>query len=279
MENGKINFNLFLTSKCNWGCNYCFRTEFDIRANDDSETNNRILKYVPIISKMTDDILLTGGEIGLVSPDILDFIFNMFKKSTIRIATNGTWFETESYQKYKFNKNIMILYHTVENLFDDIKYEKIEDNINIKYNFVVTGKNYQDVPQLLSRYPNITFYPITDLRKKEILPQTFYKKVYDLIHQFDNVPHQIKQAIKVMGGDDKYWIDECIKIKPYRIRIDFNSNKITSCCVPTVGEPISKKSLEQLSTRKLQFPVDNKICTYCVVRLLNKSRDITLPIK
>ena len=73
----KINLKFFLTSKCNWNCEYCFRTDFNIKY--DSETNNRILKYIPIISKMTDDIMLTGGEIGLIDPDILEFIFHTFK--------------------------------------------------------------------------------------------------------------------------------------------------------------------------------------------------------
>jgi len=272
-----VKFNLFLTAKCNWSCEYCFRGDSNVMKTIDPKTNDRILKYAPVIASLTDNVFFTGGEMGTVKPSILDFLFETFKEHTIRLATNGAWFKTPSFKKYKDRDDLHILYHCVENLTDEIEYETV-DVPRVKWDFVVTEDNWRDMKIILEKYPHITFYPIFDIRKSTCLSASFYKQVYDFMSQYDNIPDQIKQATKSMGTGDAEWTNDILTAKPYRYRVDFNANKITTCCIPEVGIPITKENLTAVANRKVDLPVDDKICSYCVVRWMNKSDDIKNPI-
>jgi organic radical activating enzyme len=272
-----VKFNLFLTARCNWDCDYCFRQDSTVMDKIDPLTEERIFSFAPTIASLTNNVLFTGGEIGTIPHKTLDFLFKTFKGKTIRVATNGTWFKTPSFKKYKDQEGVFVLYHCVKNLTDEIEYENLSSS-NIKYDFVITEDNWTEVASLLSRYPNILFYPIFDLRKSRHPSREFYRNVYFLLKPFDNVPEQVKQSAKVMGGDDIAWVDECIKAKPLRYRVDFNSSKITSCCLPEVGIDLTEKNLKEVANGKIMLPVDNRICSYCVIRWLNKSDDITTKI-
>jgi organic radical activating enzyme len=273
-----VKFNLFLTARCNWSCDYCFRNDTSVMRKINPETNDRIIQFAPTIAKLTDNVLFTGGELGTIKPSILDFLFTTFKGKKIRVATNGTWFKTPSYKKFKDMDGVYILYHCVQNLKDKIEYDDLYDNEKVKYDFVVTEDNYTDIPYILETYPHITFYPILDLRKSKMPTYEFYQSVYKILQPYKNVPYQIKQAAKVMGGDDKSWIDDCIKIKPFRYRVDFNAGLITSCCLPEVGVQLTEKNVKEVSKKKINLPVDDRVCSYCVVRWLNKTEDIANPV-
>ena len=271
-----VNFKLILTAKCNWSCDYCFR-KFDnpITTKDDAkEINERIIKYSPLISTLTDNVLFTGGEPGTVKPSILEFLFDIFKEMRIfRFATNGSWFKTPSFTKYKDIENFHILYHCVQDLTKEIEYHA-PDVKSVKHTFVIIEDNLHQVSKFLSRYPNITFFPLYDLRKRSLPSKKFYNELYEILKPFDNIPDNFKIAAKTMGGEDQTWKQECIKKKPLRYRIDFVKNEITTCCVPQVGIELNEENLIRVASGDHSLPIDDNVCNFCVVRWVNQSDEI-----
>jgi len=261
-------FKLILTEKCNWDCEYCFRKEYPKSNSDNTEL---IYEIVPYLASLSEDIYFTGGEVGLLDEDLLDFLFYHFQHCKIRLATNGTWFKTKSYQKYK-DLDLSILYHSVMNLDDDIEFLDIP---KAKYNFVIYENNIDKVSGFLERYKNIIFYPLLDLRKKVRLDRKIYKEIYNILINFDNIPKQISEAVKLMYSDDEKWKGECIKNKPLRISVNFPHNLISSCCRLDVGIEISKNNITKIINDDVQLPIDSNVCNFCATRYLTNSREIT----
>ena len=267
-----IKLKLFITAKCNWRCSYCFRQDWPLEVNPKSD--ELIYKFLPKICEISDDIFLTGGEIGTMKPSTLEFIFESIKDKMkiIRVATNGSWFKTPSYKKYGNLPNLRILHHCVQDLSDEIQYPIVENGI---HDFVITEDNWTEVEGFLKRYPDITFYPLFDIRKSRKLSMDFYAKMYEILKDFDNIPDDVKKSTKIMSEPDTGWFQECLDIKPLRHRVDFNAGKITTCCLPaSEGIELSNENLDLLNNKAITLPVDERVCNYCVIRWLNNNESI-----
>lgn len=135
---------LVLGEKCNWDCNYCDRPRI---SNPKDVDFNLLKKYYPRILKWLGDtpVHISGGETGLVSQKVLDYIFSFDKK--IIVETNGTWFEKGYHKKYKTDR---ITYHCVKELDEDIKWT-LDPQYNVEYLFVVHHLNIHLLDDFLNR--------------------------------------------------------------------------------------------------------------------------------
>lgn len=142
----------YVNTECNWKCSYCITNTHKqpkIKFDDIKER----LKLV----ENNDEISLTGGEPGLLSREILEYIFNYLesKNCLININTNGTFLKR--YPDY-YNRVNEYLYHASENISLDIDINQFDDPKNkIIYMLVVTDESVDRVSSFLKKY-NYNFH-------------------------------------------------------------------------------------------------------------------------
>ena len=139
--------------KCNWKCDYCI-----VDTHSQKEiTKDELIHKLEIIEPGSE-VSITGGEPGLISKELLEFIFSELKKKhcQINVNTNGTFFEKYP-EYYQYIQNY--LYHCSEHLDLSIPII-IPDNPDnkIDYLLVVTDNTYQNIEEFIKKYPNILFH-------------------------------------------------------------------------------------------------------------------------
>lgn len=183
-------FSLFLTEKCDKICYYC-----DIPYNENKlSTNKKLLfKYLPILEKEGnfERYTLTGGEPGLVDDEIFEFIFKTIntKKHPIKINTNGKFFTTGLYDKYKEHIN-EVGYHPIINPSDEIPIKYIDKKTILYIPF--HRKNMHEIKPLLLKYPNILFNPIPYICKKSFGNKDYildYKHIIEVYKTIKDLPN------------------------------------------------------------------------------------------
>ena len=104
-----------------------------------------------IINQFNIPISLSGGEPGLVHPEIFQFFFDNIKTSSIIITTNGTLFNIFAPNKIK--SNIKINYHIVHlDNFNPI------NHLDIIYSIVITANNIHFLEHFLQQHKSLFFY-------------------------------------------------------------------------------------------------------------------------
>jgi organic radical activating enzyme len=157
--------SLFLTELCNKNCYYC-----DIPYIDNPKDTNKdlLFKFLPIIENngSFEGYTITGGEPGLVSIDVLDFIFNTIdpKRHRIKVNTNGTFFKNGYYDKF-IDSISEVGYHPIIEPNQDLPFNCVDEKIVVYIPF--HRKNMHHIPDLLKRYPLINFNPIPYISKKD----------------------------------------------------------------------------------------------------------------
>jgi organic radical activating enzyme len=142
---------LVVTWVCNWHCDYCC-----------VDTHNRPKLTMEEVKKKLDKIIpgynvtLSGGEVGSMKREDIEFILNELEKKNCRpsINTNGLFIK-----KYKdlLPRFDTILYHCSENL--DLTDEIIIDSeLKLEYLLIVTDKNFHKLENFLNKYENIQFH-------------------------------------------------------------------------------------------------------------------------
>lgn len=127
--------SLFLTERCNGVCDYC--DILGIENLRDIELTEENIEYLEYIMKYSNDISLSGGEVGLLGVDILDVIFYYMKryKKEVIINTNGLFMEKGYFDRYYLNIK-EVKYHII-----DIESYIDYDNEKIKKCYVLTNKD------------------------------------------------------------------------------------------------------------------------------------------
>ena len=142
----------YVNTECNWKCSYCITNTH----NQPKITFDDIKKRLEYV-EYNDEISLTGGEPGLLSEEILEYIFEHLerKKCLININTNGTFLKR--YPEY-YNRINEYLYHVSENILLDKKMNEFNDPDNkIIYMLVITDESVDRVYDFISMY-NYNFH-------------------------------------------------------------------------------------------------------------------------
>lgn len=145
----KKDYELIITYKCNWDCNYCC-----VNTHSKSEPNN-IFKNIDKIEN-NSIVTLSGGEPGMLSKKkIYDIINKLIEKNCIIcLNTNGLFIK-----KYKdllkyFDK---INYHISQNVEIEDEFIILENYYNVDYILIINDNNYKNIELFFDKYPNILF--------------------------------------------------------------------------------------------------------------------------
>lgn len=146
-------YSIITTRKCNWSCPYCIT---DTHGHDSDITFDDIKAKLEQIEP-NSEVSLSGGEPGLIEPEVIDYIFTELvkKNSDITVLTNGLFFKKYA---FKYDKYISdYLYHCSENL--DLKDEVLVPiDINpdkIEYMIVVSDNNIHNLEKFLELHPTV----------------------------------------------------------------------------------------------------------------------------
>jgi hypothetical protein len=266
-------FILQVTSLCNENCGYCLRNK-KVGNLPQKEVNILIKKYIPLLKDFVEIATISGGEIGLLKEEIINYIFDEMPFTKFGIATNGLFLDNPAYLRNK--KRISSLAYHVR-LLRNIKYENIS---NAKYTFVINKLNIHLIENFLKRYNSIIFYPLLNVYqeysdKKNKLEKEDIQTAYNIIKNFDNIPDSFKKSIELLTDSESSEYlsikNSLIKIKPRRIRINFARNRIDSCCAFDNDEDsyeINEENIKLMKEGKLIYKVNNETCTWCLSRHL-----------
>ncbi len=143
-ENIEYDYELFLTYKCNWDCEYCV-----------VDTHNQPKIQDAALLEEVDNIpdgsivKFMGGEPGMIEKSLLLVVMKKLKDKNcqLEIDTNGLFLE--KYPEYT-EHFLNVLYHCSENLEDDVLYYPYP---NIEYQITVTDNNHHNLEEFLKRNP------------------------------------------------------------------------------------------------------------------------------
>jgi molybdenum cofactor biosynthesis enzyme MoaA len=191
-----------LTFKCNWNCDFCCEDTHN-RVNitfDDIKNKLKILDKFP-----GKGVILSGGEIGTLPTNILEYVFDKIKDRHVSINTNGLFLK--KYKQFKPFVNT-IGYHCSEDLTTDPDYETLEywDTQEKDFMIVVNETNLKNLENFLERNKNQDF--TLDLAtqypggKTKIFRKKDRFKLLKIIHKYDNVKNkkEIFASTDLKGG-------------------------------------------------------------------------------
>lgn len=254
----KITF--FLTEFCNKNCSYC---DIPHIKNKNSTSLSKIKNIIPIIKQSITyetEIRLTGGEIGFVSSDIIDYIFENFKN--ISINTNGYFLK--KYPHY-IKQCKRIFYHPSESFIKSDEYICLD---NIIYQFPIHSLNKEDIKKITNEIP------------KEKISLLFYDDKFTTNRQFklkDCDILSIKKICEELNFNDTDFYKTFLYISTiHDIRktckktaiepsIDFVNNRIKQCvCSHTRSSfvDLTEKNLQMLFEDTLFFN-ETSLCDDC----------------
>jgi Molybdenum cofactor biosynthesis enzyme len=265
-----------LTQKCQWRCTYCDHPSI---VNPVTCTEEQLLSVITMLNNLQEyrkntEILLEGGEIGLIDSNILDLIFNSNVSDKYSITTNGLFMKNGFHKQYE-DKIRYILYHVMPEI-ENKSFEYYNDtSIPIQYTVVVHKQNIQQFATLLDNNPNCMFLPHflqprrTDLNfmnEQDFI--TIYNIIKDRNNVFDFIKLRLKFIIKLLNK--KQFVNN-LQLKCQQIMtktmINIPTNSIHRCCVSMQSSKIelTEVNLKNILQNTNIFPnTDTEMCLNCI---------------
>ena len=158
--------DFILTTRCNKKCYYCDFPDLidakDININDLYELDHIfdfVINYM-IYNNVLKNIGFIGGEIGLLSTEILNHIYELLISAINKygdiipefyLATNGLLCNSD--KRFLDIENLVIYYHITDDELNNFK--PISNNkCKIRYQIVVTDDNYDIACNINEKYKN-----------------------------------------------------------------------------------------------------------------------------
>lgn len=271
-----------LTEVCNWKCEYC---DFTKKGERKVAPIEQVLEAFALIKEVTGgdkgiEFSLEGGEIGTLSEEYLDQVFNSGLADTYAICTNGLFMERGYHERYK-DKIHYILYHVTPDLTDDYNFPvyEVAPNITQHYTIVVTKENIDHLDGLLLAHPEKMWLPhIMQPRTEdlEFLAKDHYFKLNNIVKEKENVTTAFRYRIpKIIGKcDDLNWLEYtrsiCANVYAQPI-FDLPNMQINRCCISITGDavPFNEENLTKLyRNEKLFSTKKDKVCDGCIANFL-----------
>ena len=254
---------IVLGEKCNWNCGYCDRPKIKSPKGADM---NLLYQFYPRVIEWSEDcnVHISGGETGMIDPDVLDFIFSFDKK--LIIETNGLFFDHYFYKYY--NKIQKVTYHCVPELDKDIKWNIADDKV--EYLIVVHHENVNLVKDFIKRnydgrkWVIQYYYPkyLGDHDRYELTRKDYFTLIKDIPELVD-----AKEITKRIALPDN--IDELRRKCSDRfdfVGFDFVNGRIKFCKQShsfTNYVELNEKNFDLLRRNKLKNPQIDEICKTC----------------
>lgn len=227
-------FEFITNTDCNWNCSYC---SFDRVLNKHMtvESINRHQYVFDFMSKVKDKtVVVEGGEIGLITDNVLLYrLFQKFDQKVI-VNTNGTFFDIDRSSLYSFIDKIF--YHVAPDAKKLFRVEPLDVPFEVIYGIV--DNNYEDLFEFITYNDHLEFdYVGYESSEKDADMET-----EELFHQ------------RLM----------CSTMNPF-VSIDLAREVLCMCtargCHNTI--PLTKKNFENVLTGFSNFKEPNDMCDTC----------------
>ena len=154
-------FEIEITYKCNWNCEYCCVQTHTKKALSNEEIINNLKKSSNNFIDLNGGALtISGGEPSLADSKLIKEIYNLSKEYNFQLSlnSNGRIFYPKVYPIFKdIMKDIEINWHVSENCkwFEDIHWilSLIEkDSLNVQPMLVVTNNNVINLDNFMDKW-------------------------------------------------------------------------------------------------------------------------------
>lgn len=232
-----MNFSFILTEECNWNCSYC---EFPLIKNQKSTTMEILKKHLPYVHDFMHDLAskdavsyvgIQGGEVGLLSLDILRYYFQTIKYVTV-VSTNGVFLEKEYHKDEMIRSYIQTIHwHLCPDLYNwkrfDVEYT--DDEIPISRGIV--HDNLDDIKNFIRVNDHILFDYVefeNDIRDPKSVDTKLYEELYELILPLKNVSEYAKKIIEKRLNEKENHRNSCRDYN-YGVTLDMIHETICHC--------------------------------------------------
>lgn len=274
------------TENCDWKCSYCdFPTlekcktapvEFAIEAMDilkEATGHDHMIEYG-----------LEGGELGVLSTEYLDKVFEHDLADTYVTCTNGLFMKRGYHERYA-DKLHYVLHHVQPDITIDysVPYYEYADGIQVDYAFVVDKKTLYSgaIEKMLDEYGSTDrqFIPhLLQPRKPglDFLQTEDFEYLYKLLEGRNNVnPWFVKRVARIAKNFDRTnWLNarRTICANSFQQPIfDLPNKRINRCCISITGDaiPYTVENLQKLYRNEKMFTdVQDKVCDGCIAGFL-----------
>ena len=158
-------FEIEITYKCNWNCEYCCVQTHTKKALSNEEIINNLKKSSNNFIDLNGGALtISGGEPSLADSKLIKEIYNLSKEYNFQLSlnSNGRIFYPKVYPIFKdIIKDIEINWHVSENCewFENINWilSLIEkDSLNVQPMLVVTNNNVINLDNFMNKWTRTT---------------------------------------------------------------------------------------------------------------------------
>jgi organic radical activating enzyme len=160
---------IVVTWVCNWHCDYCCVDTHNRPKITMDDVKAKLDKVIPGYN-----VTLSGGEVGSMKRDDIEFILTELEKKGCRpsINTNGLFIRRYRELLSRFDT---VLYHCSEDmdLEDDVI---IDPTLNLEYLLIVTDKNFDKLGPFLDKYSDIQFHLVAATMPVGIVGTTLSNK-------------------------------------------------------------------------------------------------------
>jgi len=190
---------LIVTYKCNWNCSFCAVDTHNRPRLSFEEVKEKLL-YIRN-NYPSYNITLSGGELGTMKREELEFIIDYLKpiSNSLSLNTNGLFLE-----KYPdlASRLDYILYHCSENLDNEIETFKHK---NIDYMIVVDDINFKNFDNFMKSNKDIIFDVVAATKADGGLDSILsYKNRVKLLTSFKKFKNISKKSLKRLIKEKDY---------------------------------------------------------------------------
>ncbi len=240
-------------------------------------TIESIYKHMPYINQIIeavkiDNIIVQGGEIGLIDKEIL-LCFLKSINSKVIIDTNGEF--VDRLLDIEFEQYIDRVFIHITSAHANKKWRD-----NPKYVFGCVGNSVFEIEQIVKnnkdiifKYIDLELSLIDDGRDFDIYKN--YDELISALHSYDNISHEVFKYLHNKKINNRKIIlqqEICQQTNP-RISINLAEEKINLCTTRNnhIGIDLSKENFVNLITEFNNFKLNNHNCNGCVRSCANKN--------
>ena len=204
-------FEIEITYKCNWNCEYCCVQTHTKKALSNEEIINNLKKSSNNFIDLNGGALtISGGEPSLADSKLIKEIYNLSKEYNFQLSlnSNGRIFYPKVYSIFKdIMKDIEINWHVSENCkwSEDIHWilSLIEkDSLNVQPMLVVTNNNIINLDNFMNNWPKtikILIVPASNPYTGKIYLDTEHQKsIYNKYKKYLTP----ESKLRLITGDD-----------------------------------------------------------------------------
>jgi Molybdenum cofactor biosynthesis enzyme len=269
-----------LTQKCQWRCWYCDHPSIvNPTTVDLSYYREFVEMFNEIKGNANIEVSLEGGEIGLLSQDYLDEVFNANLSETYTITTNGLFMQRNYHDRYK-DKIHHILYHTVTELNEETTFPDytFDPSIHVLYTMVVHKHNIKYLDSFLSANLDKTFLPHflqPRVPGLDFMSKEDFQQIYDIMCDKPNIEDHMKNRVKeIIEYTDKpdtlrTFRFACCNIYN-KIIINLPLRKIHRCCISmnTNSVELTYENLKKVLYNEPIYPFHDETCNNCIANFV-----------